>query len=323
MSVEEGKKEKESVWGRIKKCFRLSFPRAWATSVWLLKIMIPVTFGVLILEHTGVLAIIADWVAPFFQMIGLPGKSALVLLSSIFANIYSAIAVITTLGFDMRSAIILAVMCLISHVCIVEAAVIRKTGSNLYLMLLLRIVVSMIAGVLLNFILPEFAGTVGRMLEGETLTFNDKFMGWLESSFFLMIKVIVLIVLLMFLQKMLEEFGVIKYLTRFLKPVMKVMGLPEKTTFSWIVANTLGLGYGSAIIIDEVKEGKINRDEVECLNTHIVLSHSLLEDPLLFVAIGLPIGWLIWPRLFLAIAAVWIRKLLLLIFKNKKVNIAD
>ncbi|MDA3929583.1 MAG: hypothetical protein PF541_11535, partial [Prolixibacteraceae bacterium] len=280
--------------------------------------ILTVTFGVVILDYTGILAVFAAWFEPFFTLIGLPGKSALVLLTSVFANIYSAIAVITTLGFEYRSALILAVMCLISHAFIIEAAVIKKTGSNILYMLALRLIISAVAGVLLNFILPDFEGAIGMQIATNEVTFAVMFLAWLKSSSLLIVKVIVLIVSLMFFQKLMEEFGIINYLIKVLQPFMKVMGLPESTTFSWIVANMLGLSYGSAIIISQVEEGKMNKKSVELLNNHIVVSHSLLEDPLLFVAIGLPLGWLIIPRLILAIMVVWLRKLVMWLFQKSK-----
>lgn len=298
-----------STLGRLKKCFLDAWPKALATSIWLLKIMLPVTFGVLILNYTGLLEIMASWFAPLLIRIGLPGESALVLITSVFTNIYSAIAVITTLGFEMRAAIIIAVMCLVAHGFILESAVIKKTGSNILLMLAVRIVGSIIAGIMLNAILPDFTGRVGMASRAESIPFLEALKEWFLNSLFLIGKIIVLITVLMFLQKVLEEFGIIRLLSRLLKPFMKIMGLPENTTFSWIVANTLGLAYGSAIIIDQKSEGAMSKEDADLLNYHIVLSHSQLEDPLLFVAIGLPFWWLVWPRVLLAIAAVWIRRL--------------
>ena len=105
---------------RIVRSFHAAFPKAMKTALWLLKIMIPVTFLVLVLDYSGWLAVMAGWIAPLFVWIGLPGESAFVLLTSIFANIYSAIAVITTLGFTLREATILAMMCLIAHGFIIE-----------------------------------------------------------------------------------------------------------------------------------------------------------------------------------------------------------
>ena len=293
---------------RIVRSFHAAFPKAMKTALWLLKIMIPVTFLVLVLDYSGWLAVMAGWIAPVFVWIGLPGESAFVLLTSIFANIYSAIAVITTLGFTLREATILAMMCLIAHGFIIETAVVRKTGSNVVWMIVLRLLTSLASGLLLNWWLPEMAGKVGAATHVESHSFLEALTSWGIATFWLTLKIILLVLGLMFLQKMLEEFGVISALKKPLRPLMGLMGLPSSTTFSWIVANVLGLAYGSAIIMDEVNEGRMSREDADLLNHHIVVSHSQLEDPLLFAAIGIPLGWIIWPRVALAILVVWLRK---------------
>jgi hypothetical protein len=98
-----------------------------------------------------------------------------------------------------------------------------------------------------------------------------------------------------------------------MSPFLKLFGLPESTSLSWIVANAIGLAYGSAVILEQVEEHKMSRSEADLLNHHIAISHSQIEDPLLFLAVHLPLGWLILPRVILAIIAVWLRRLELLI----------
>ena len=113
----------------------------------------------------------------------------------------------------------------------------------------------------------------------------------------------------MILQKILDEFGIIKWLEKPLKPLMILFGLPSQTSFSWIVANTLGLAYGSAVMINQVNEGKVTKNQADLLNHHIALSHSQLEDPLLFLTLGYSLFWLIIPRVIIAVIAVWLRRL--------------
>ncbi len=88
-----------------------------------------------------------------------------------------------------------------------------------------------------------------------------------------------------------------------------LLGLPRNTAFLWIVANTLGLAYGAAVLIDETASGQITRQEAELLNRSIAICHSLLEDTLLFVAIGAWAFWISIPRMALAAAAVWTYRL--------------
>ncbi|MBI9035150.1 MAG: nucleoside recognition domain-containing protein [Bacteroidales bacterium] len=308
--------EKNPLLKRVWKCFMEAYPKALKTSLWLLKIMVPVTFAVVIMNYTGILAWVSAFVAPLFEYIGLPGESAFVLITSIFTNVYSAIAVITTLGFGLREATLLALMCLISHGFIIESAVVKKTGSNLFRMLLVRLISSFVAAILINLILPEMQGRVGLQTELVDLSLTEMIKNWASNTFFLMMKIVFLVTALMFLQKLLEEFGVIKSLYRPLRPIMKIMGLPENTSLSWIAANTLGLAYGAAIIIDEVEQGHMSKEDADLLNHHIVVSHSQLEDPLLFAAIGIPMFWIIWPRIVFAIIAVWLRKLEMMIRKK-------
>ncbi len=90
--------------------------------------------------------------------------------------------------------------------------------------------------------------------------------------------------------------------------MLKAMGLPPSTSFLWIVANSLGLAYGSAVMLEEVNQGRITKKDADLLNYHIAISHSNLEDLLLFAAIGVSILWMLIPRLIIAIVVVWGRR---------------
>lgn len=315
---------KSGILSRFLKCIRVSVKPAFKTAVFLLKIMIPVSLGVTLLKYTGLLETAAAYTAPAFQFIGLPGESALVFLTSIFLNIYSAIAVISTLEFTARELTILALMCLISHNFFVETAVQKKTGSSAIKITCVRLFHSFAGGIMLNFLLPAGQVTetanIAAVKPAETLT--GALESWFYNSLFLIVQILILITLLLILQRALEEFGLIGKLTSLFRPFMKIMGLPESVTFLWIVANTLGLAYGSAVMIEQSELGKLNRDDADLLNHHIGISHSLLEDTLLFVAIGVPAAWIIFPRVFLAIIQVWIMKLRIYIFRTREVEFA-
>lgn len=298
-----------SVFARFKKCFLLAIPRSWKTTKWLVKITIPVSLAVFLLDYFGILQIISEYVAPVFQYAGLPGEAALVFITSIFTNIYSVVAIVSMLGLPVREAIILATMCLISHGFIIESAVLRKTGSNLWRMLGLRLMMSFVAAFFLNLILPTFEGIVKGGIVKEHLDFMPAMAGWSLAMLRLTIKILVLVTSLMLMQKMLEEFGFLNAINRILKPLMKLFGLAPEVSMGWFVGNAVGLAYGSAILIEQVNEGQVTTKQADLLNHHLAVSHSQLEDPLLFLAIGLPMFWLMWPRVILAMIAVYVRKL--------------
>lgn len=133
-------------------------------------------------------------------------------------------------------------------------------------------------------------------------------MNWVTSIGSTVGKIFILVNLLLIFQQILEEFGWIKLLEKPLSLLMKSMGLPGSTTFSWVVANLVGLAYGSAIMIDQREKNRMSAEDADLLNHHVSISHSQLEDPLLFMTLGYALHWLIWPRILVAFFSVWLRR---------------
>jgi spore maturation protein SpmB len=304
--------------------FKAAMKPALYSIRFLLAIMLPVSLVVMLLDHSGLLFYAAKGMNPFMKVFGLPGEAALVIISAFFLNNYSAIAVIQSLALSGRQIAVLATMCLIAHNIIVESAVMHRTGSNTIKMVLLRAFFSFAAGFLLNLILPE---TIGKSSVGFALVEHASigialdqiipiFTIWITQSFWLVLKISLIVFALIILQKEFDEFGITKFLGKITAPLMRVFGLPSETGYLWIVANTAGLTYGSAIMADEVKNGHLSSQHSNMLNHHSAMSHSQLEDTLLFTAIGVPYLWAALPRLVLAIMLVWLEKARRILFRR-------
>ena len=309
---------------RIIRSIKSALPKGMKTAWWLIKITVPVSFAVMLLDYSGILTLMANYTGPVFRYIGLPGISAIVLVTSIFTNIYSVVAVLSMLQLPAREGMILATMCLVSHGFLIETAVMKRTGSSAIRMLFLRLTGSFIMGWFLNMVIPGSISPDILTVNHQNHTFSFMFLHWLSSISQTTIKILILVNILLIFQRILDEFGWIGAIEKPLSPVMKIMGLPRSTTLSWVVANLIGLAYGSAIMIDESEKGRMSREDADLLNHHVSLSHSQLEDPLLFLTLGYAIHWLIWPRIIIAISAVWLRRLELKIsavYKSKRVPV--
>jgi hypothetical protein len=303
--------EKYSVPQRLLKCLTTAAKPAFRTAFWLLKVMIPISLAMTLLQYFGILGWIGHFLKPVFQYLGLPGEAAMAYLSGLFVTVYACISTMGVLTLTAKQITIIGIMCLISHNIFVEKMVQKKTGSSTWRIALLRIITAFIAGYIFNLLIPEnnIPIITGGQKLAQASNLSQVLITWLSDSLYLTIKVLIIILLLMYLQQILQEFGVNKWLSRLFAPVMEMMGLPRETAFLWIVANTLGLTYGSAVLIQQTEEGLISQRSADLLNHHIAISHSLLEDTLLLFAVGALGFWIFLPRILMAVVVVWLRRL--------------
>jgi len=116
----------------------------------------------------------------------------------------------------------------------------------------------------------------------------------------------------MIILEIMKNYNLIDRIVGVMAPILKVLGLGRQTGFLWLTAATFGLTYGAAVIVAETKEGNLSKDELERLHLSIGINHSMIEDPALFLSLGLGLFWLCVPRLVAAIVAVQ----LFIIFKR-------
>lgn len=283
-----------------------ALPGTFKTCVWVVKLTVGVSFCIMLLRYLQVIPWISALLEPVFHVVGLPGEAALAYVSGYFVNVYSAIAVAVTLDLSVREMTILSAMVLCAHNIIVETAVQKKTGTPAVRIIVYRTISSIVVGLGLNWVLPvESVQAVAHGVEGEELLFLPLLKDWVISTAGLVVKMVAIIFSLNILQRILSEFGVIKWISKFLKPLLAIFGLPAKSSFLWIIANVVGLAYGAAAMIDEASTGKLSQKDVDLTNFHICISHSNLEDVFLLASVGAVWWILIISRWILSIILVW------------------
>ncbi len=132
----------------IKKGFSKSLQLLWL----LIKIIVPVSCLVAILDFYGIIDRIAGFFSPAMALFGLPGEATIALLLSFFVNFYAALGVITTLSLSPQQITILAVMIGICHELPVETVVCSYTGLRIPVSAALRLFTALAAGLVLNLI---------------------------------------------------------------------------------------------------------------------------------------------------------------------------
>ena len=295
---------------RIVACVKEVLPSTTKTCIWIIKITVAVSFAMMLLKYFDILPWISNAVSPVFRIFGLPGSAALAYVSGYFVNVYSCIAVMTTLELDWRALTILCTMVMCSHSMVLETAVIKKTGASGVRMVIVRTLSAFILGIVLNRILPGSPDlSAAEAVAGEKLTFWLTLWLWFLSALKLVLMMIAIIYSLNILQRLLREFGIMEKIAKVFRPLMTVFGLPSNTVILWIVANIIGLGYGAAAMLDELGRGDVSHRDVLLLDTHICISHSNLEDLLLLTACGAVWWILLLSRWAMSILLVWEQRL--------------
>ena len=295
---------------RLGACLRRGFFSGARVALWLVSLVVPVSFLVAALRYTGALQVMARWIAPGFDLLGLPGESAVAFLTGGLVNCYSGIAAMGAIPLTHREITILALMILFFHNIVVEAPVQQKTGSKAWILVLLRLFAALLSAIALHHLLPPEVPSSPRPLPGPatfavTSHLGPYFLSWVNATARLVLKMGSLVIALTILQRLLDEFRITRWLESLAAPLLRLMGLPRSVAFLWIVANTLGLAFGSAILISEYESGKLSPRDCQLLNLSVALCHSLLEDTLLFVAMGASALWITLPRILLASGVVW------------------
>ena len=289
-----------------------SLKKSLRTTIWLLKIILPISLLVRFLDYFGALAFIAQFLDPVFVHLGLPGSTAIIFITSIFLPLYAPLAIIMSMTVTLRELTILALMCQIAHNLPVESAIQSKTGTPFWSMFSLRVVVSILVGMLLNLILPaEMGMPIFAKVTAEAMTsVGAVLMAWLKSSAQMSLLIFAIITVLNIIYNLLEHYNLITKLSKAIEPVLRFFGLPANTGFLWLIGYIVGLAYGGAMMIDQMSDGKVTKPDAELLNYHLAVSHSVIEDNLLFVALGVSIWWILGVRLAVAWLVVWALKMI-------------
>lgn len=295
---------------KLSSCLKSAVRPTWKSASWLLKLMIPISLSVALLQYWGVIAWLAQYFNPVFQYLGLPGSSAVIFISGAAAGTYAGIAAMMAIPLTLRQATILGLMIALCHALPMECAVNRKTGSSFWKMAVIRITMAFVCAIYLNMVLPAMNTDYIYMGAPANSSLSQVVQIWAWSQLKMGIMVFLIIYALMVVQRMLEAYNLIRFISRFLSPLMRLFGLPDSAAYMWLVGNVLGISYGSAVMLELEERGLISRDEANDVNYHLIMSHSLLEDTIVFALTGISVFWIVSTRILFAMTVVWAHILL-------------
>lgn len=257
----------------------------------LFKVMVPVIIVVKILKEFGGIEIISRLLSPIMQFVGLPGSAAFVWATGMLINYYAGMAAFVSVFADnsitIAQATVLSTMMLLAHGLPVEMRIAQCAGVPLYLTGILRIGGALVLGFLLNQIY-----TAGHWFQGANQAAwvppvqDPSLLSWGIAQVKGLVMIFVIIVLLLVLLKILKRLGITDFATRLLNPVLRVLGIGRQASAITIVGMTLGLMYGSGLILKEARSGEIDQRDILFSLCLMGVCHSVIEDTILAALLG-------------------------------------
>jgi Fe2+ transport system protein B len=291
--------------------------KGWDGFLWIMKIVLPISFFTALLAWSGWLNRLDFLLAPAMDLLSLPTMAALPLIIGMLANIYGALAAMAVLPFTTAQMTLMGIFLLTAHNLIQEGIIQANSGLHPVKATLFRLGAA-VATVLLVAPFLRDGQTMAIPVDVATtaaIPFLQMVKEWAWATLELSIKIFLICMSLLTLLEILKAGGWITNIVKLFSPFLKIMGLDKKLGFLWMTAIVFGLAYGGAVIVEETKDGSLSKQDLEMLHLSIGINHSMVEDPALFMSLGLSAFWLYVPRLIMAIVTV---RLMRLWFRFKK-----
>lgn len=255
------------------------------------RFLIPIVVIVKILEESGLIPYLSMPLGPVMDLVGLPAEMSLAWISCILVSMYSGLMVLISLSpqlpdLSVAQMTVFGVMVLIAHSLILEVRIAGQCGASMPFQLALRL----FSGILAAFLLHLFLDGAGLLQQKADILLAAEptadLRAWLMQQLVTLMEMYAIICAVMLLQKVLDTLRISEFLGRLLGPALRLLGVSSKAVSIILIGFTMGLLYGSGILIKSAQEGSLSRRDVLCSVSLLGLSHSLIEDTILLALVG-------------------------------------
>ena len=279
--------------------------KGWSNFLWICKIIVPVSFLAALLQWSGWLGHLDFLLHPLMNLINLPAAAALPIILAMTVSFYAGIAIVVAMPFTIAQISLIGLFFAIAHMLIAEGIVQHKSGLNIVKATLARIGVAALTVFVVSHFFADTSQSVSLPASLATqVPLIDVLKSWGLDTLRLCGRIFGIIMLVMMALCVTQSLGWIKYLVRFFRPLMKILGLPDQAVVSWVTGAGFGLLYGSAVIMEEARKRTSTKEELEHIQVSIGINHSMVEETGVFLALGVNPIYLLVPRFIAAIVAV-------------------
>lgn len=116
----------------------------------------------------------------------------------------------------------------------------------------------------------------------------------------------IIVIPLMLFMEIAKDLKVLDYIGKLFKPVTKLFNAHEKSGFPLAVGIIFGISYGAGVLIKSTEDGDIDSKSLLIISVFLAACHAIVEDTLLFVAVGATGMTIVLMRVLVAFAVTLI-----------------
>lgn len=265
----------------------------------------PVTLIISVLQYTALYEALLSGLTPVMALIGLPNEAAIPLTLGNLLNLYAALGAVLTMDLTVKQVFILALMLGFSHSLPLEAAICRKIGVSVLLVVSFRITLALAAAFAVDSL---WSGGAELARYGFVPPAESEPSGWVEillaglqAAVSGIIQLAVIVIPVMMMIQILKDVGVLARFAQLMRPFMQPLGIAPRGAVTMAGGLIFGIAFGAGVIIEQVREQKFTKRELTLMILFLCVCHAVVEDTLIFIPLGINVLPLLLIRLTAAV----------------------
>lgn len=272
------------------------------------RFLIPIVVIVKILEESGLIPWLSLPMRPIMELIGLPAELSLAWISCMLVSMYSGLMVLISLTphlpeLTTAQMTVFGVLILIAHSLVLEVRIAGQCGVSMPFQFVLRFASGILAAFLLHLLLDGFGLLQEKAVIALAVEPTQSWGAWCLQQIKALGQMYLIICAVMYLQRFLDAFHISDFMGKILGPLLRILGISPKAVSIVIIGFTMGLLYGSGILIKNAQNRTLSRQDILCAISLLGLAHALIEDTLILTLIGGSLWGLLGFRILFTLAA--------------------
>lgn len=134
----------------------------------------------------------------------------------------------------------------------------------------------------------------------------------------IMVLITAILLLLMIGLELIKEIKLLDRAAAVIQPLMRVLDLPKEGAYPMLAGIFLGITYGSGVILAFTNDGSLKKKDIILLCVFLAICHGMIEDTMIFAAIGA--RWWVLVAIRVSLAFIIVKTVSILLKKRTPLN---